>query len=84
MEEKEIGRVKHYFGHVSAAVIELVGDLKTGDKIRIRGVHDDVTLDVTSMQIEHVDVPAAKAGDLVGVKVPQKVHENDKVYKVIP
>jgi hypothetical protein len=34
------------------------------------------------MQIEHKDVTEAKAGDSVGVKVPQKVHEHDKVFKV--
>ena len=84
MAEKEIGKVQHYFGHVSAAVFELTGDLKIGDKIHIRGAHDDVTMDVTSMQIEHADVKEAKAGDLVGVKVPQKVHDNDKIYKVVP
>lgn len=84
MEEKEIGRVKHYFGHVGVAVIELTDGLKVGDKIHIKGAHDDIAQDVSSMQIEHADVPEAKAGDLVGVKVPQKVHEHDKVYKAIP
>ncbi|MCM8761388.1 MAG: EF-Tu/IF-2/RF-3 family GTPase [Candidatus Omnitrophica bacterium] len=83
MEEKEIGKVTHYFAHVNAAVIELSGDLKVGDKIHIRGAHDDITMDVTSMQIERVDVKEAKAGDLVGVKVPQKVHQHDRVFKVV-
>jgi hypothetical protein len=35
------------------------------------------------MQIEHQSVQEAKKGDLVGIKVDQKVHPNDKVYKVI-
>jgi hypothetical protein len=35
------------------------------------------------MQIEHAAVKEAKAGDSIGIKVDQKVHENDAVYKVI-
>lgn len=83
MEEKAIGKIVHYFGHVSVGVIELTDALKVGDKIRIKGAHDDVTQDVASMQIEHVNVAEAKSGDHVGIKVPQKVHQHDIVYKVI-
>jgi hypothetical protein len=36
------------------------------------------------MQIEHASVSEAKAGDSIGIKVIQKVHPQDKVYKVIP
>jgi len=35
------------------------------------------------MQIEHADVTEANAGDSIGINVTQKVHANDKVYKVI-
>jgi hypothetical protein len=33
------------------------------------------------MQIEHKAVTEAKKGDSVGVKVPERVREGDKVYK---
>ncbi|MBI5245064.1 MAG: hypothetical protein HY922_15480 [Elusimicrobia bacterium] len=82
MGEKEIGKITHYFGHVSVAIIELKEALKVGDTIHIKGAHDDVTQAVASMQIDHKDVPEAKPGDQVGVKVPQKVHPHDKVFKV--
>jgi hypothetical protein len=35
------------------------------------------------MQIEHQSVSEAKKGDSVGIKVPEKVRENDKVFKII-
>jgi hypothetical protein len=35
------------------------------------------------MQIEHKSVTGAKKGDSVGIKVPEKVRERDKVYKII-
>lgn len=84
MAEKEIGKIIHYFAHVGAAVIELYDALKVGDKIHIKGHTADFMQDVTSMQIEHAGVSEAKAADQVGIKIDQKVHQHDKVYKVIP
>jgi len=34
------------------------------------------------MQIDKQDVQEAKAGDHVGIKVPEKVRPNDKVFLV--
>ena len=83
MQEIEVGRVVHYFGKVSVGIIELKDALKVGDNIRIKGEHSDFSQRVDSMQFEHVVMTEAKAGEKVGIKVPQKVHENDKVYKVV-
>ncbi|MBU1862559.1 MAG: hypothetical protein KKH94_02710 [Candidatus Omnitrophica bacterium] len=81
MDEKLIGKISHYFGKISVAIIELTDTLKIGDTIHIKGAHDDMTEEITSMQIEHEPAQEAKAGDSVGIKVPGKIHENDKVYK---
>ena len=83
MAEKEIGAITHYFAHVGAGIIKLTDVLKVGDKIHIKGHTSDFIQDVASMQIEHADVAEAKAGDAVGIKVSQKVHQHDKVYKVV-
>lgn len=82
MQEKEIGIVTHYYGHLSVGIIELKDTLKIGDKVHIKGHTADFTEDVESMQIEHADVTEAKAGDVIGIKVTEKVHPHDKVYKV--
>lgn len=82
MEEKEIGKIAHYYGNLSVGIIELSDMLKVGDKVHIKGHTSDFSQDVTSMQIEHATVTEAKTGDLVGIKVSQKVHQSDKVYKV--
>ncbi|MCM8795689.1 MAG: hypothetical protein NC928_03270 [Candidatus Omnitrophica bacterium] len=82
MEEKEIGKVTHFYGNLSVGIIELWDSLKIGETIHIKGHSDDFTQIVESMQIEHANVTEAKAGDLVGIKVAQKVHPNDRVYKV--
>jgi len=82
MAEEEIGLILHYFGHLEVGIIELSGPLKVGDTIHIKGAHDDFTHTVESMQIEHKSIDEGKPGESVGIKVPQKVHERDKVYKV--
>lgn len=82
MNEKEIGIVTHYFGKISVGIIQLKGPLKVGDNIHIKGIHDDFSQVVESMQIEHEKVEEAKKGDLVGIRVTGKVHEHDKVYLV--
>lgn len=83
MEEKLIGKVSHFFGRPSVGIIELTDTLKVGDTVHINGHSTDLTQQVTSMQIEHAEVTEAKAGDSAGIKVEQKVHEHDSVFKVI-
>lgn len=82
MEEKEVGVITHYFGKISVGIIELSGPLKVGDAIHIKGAHDDFTQTVDSMQIEHETIDSAGKGDVVGIRVTQKVHPHDKVFIV--
>ena len=82
MEEVEIGKVSDFFAKPVVAGIALSGTLKIGDKIHIRGSTTDIELPVQSMQIERVNITEGKPGDLVGIKVPDRVRRGDKVYKV--
>lgn len=78
----EVGRVTHYFTRISVAVVELTGELSVGDRIVIRGPTTDFEQVVESMQIEHENVERAGAGQSIGLKVKERVRENDKVYKI--
>ena len=82
MEEKLIGKVTHFYGKPSVGMIQLSDVLKVGDTIHIKVKNLDITQEVTSLRIEFTDVTEAKAGDLIGTKVDQKVHKDDEVYKV--
>lgn len=83
MSDQEIGIVTHYFDKIAVGAIRLTGgNLKTGDTIRIRGHATDLHQVVASIQIEHETVTEAKAGDEIGIKVSDRVHEHDKVFKV--
>ncbi len=82
MGEIEIGKVTDFFAKPVVAGVELTGTLRIGDRIHIKGSTTDMTLTVESMQIERVNITEGKPGDLVGIKVPDRVRRGDKVYKV--
>jgi putative protease len=77
----KIGRITHFFTKISVAVIELTAPLAVGDTIVLKGPTTDFEQVVESMQIEHQNVQNAKAGQSIGLKVIQRVRENDMVYK---
>lgn len=82
-EGKLVGVVTHFFPHVSAAVLKVESPVKVGDKIKIVAPNgDEFEQEITSMQIDRSDIEEAKAGDEIGLKVDQKVHEGCKVYLV--
>ncbi|MGA2667193.1 MAG: translation elongation factor-like protein [Patescibacteria group bacterium] len=81
-EGSSIGKITHYYDGLEVGIVELKAALNAGDKIKIKGHTTDIDQEVTSMQVEHKDVEAAKKGDVVGLKVTGRVREGDQVYKV--
>ena len=82
MAEVEVGRVTDFFAKPVVAGIELSGTLRIGDKIHIKGSTTDMEFTVESMQIDRVGITEGKPGDLVGIKVTDRVRRGDNVYKV--
>ena len=82
MPEVQIGTVSDFFAKPVVAGIQLTAPLKTGDKIHVKGHTTDLELIVTSMQINNVNVQEAKAGDAVGIKLPDRVRRGDTVHIV--
>lgn len=82
MSEERIGHVTDFYARPVAAAVELTGELKVGDRVRIKGHATDLVFTVESMQINNAPVNLAKSGDCVGIKVPERVRKGDEVYKV--
>ena len=80
--EKQIGKDTHFFSKINVGTIKLSEALRVGERIRFKGHTTDFTQTVTSMQLEHADVPEGKVGDEVGVRVEQHVREGDLVFRV--
>lgn len=84
MDEKleKIGEVFTFFAKPMVAGIKLTaGTLSVGDTVLIKGMTTNIEMHVDSMQIDRKPVTAVKAGDEVGIKVPDKVRPTDSVYK---
>jgi putative protease len=82
MERQEIGQVTHFYSKIGVAIIRLDSTLKVGERIAIVGSTTDLEQEVKSMQVEHQSIGEAKAGDLVGLKVKDKVREGDTVFSI--
>jgi putative protease len=81
--EAEIGKVVKYFAHPQVAWIELNGKIHIGDTIHIKGATTDFTCTVKSLRNDDdVDVDEAGAGEEIGIKVPDKARDHDKIYRV--
>ena len=78
----EVGRVTHFYPKISVAIVELKAPLNIGDRILIRGATTNFEQTVESMQIEHKNIEKAEAGQIIGLKVKERVRENDKVYRI--
>jgi hypothetical protein len=82
-EDERIGVVTHYYSHLSVAVVHLdAGALRVGDTIRIKGFTSDFTQKVESMEVDHVHVSQAFAGQSFGLQVVEHAREHDGVYRV--
>lgn len=81
-EEKLIGKVTHYFNQIKVAVIALDDKLEKGETIRIKGGETDFIQEVESIESERQKIEKAQKGDIIGLKVKEKVREGYKVYKL--
>jgi translation elongation factor EF-1alpha len=83
MSEEQVGVVVKFFAKPSVAAIEVThGAIKQGNTLRYKGHTTDFTEEVASMELDNQPIEEAKPGDLIGVKVKERVRENDQVYKV--
>jgi translation initiation factor IF-2 len=73
-----------FFAKPSVAAIEVFGGgIKKGDTLRFNGHTTDFTDVVSSMELDNKPIEEAKVGDLIGIKVKDRVREGDKIYKVV-
>ena len=83
MAEEQVAVIVKFFAKPSVAALEVAnGTINKGDLLRYKGYTTDFTEEISSMEIDNQSVDDVKAGDLVGVKVKERVREGDKVYKV--
>lgn len=82
--EKLIGRVKHFYPHIPAMIVELEDELNIGDEIIVRKKNGEERFRqiVESMEVDHKKIQKAGAGQEIAVQVIGKAKEGDLVYLV--
>lgn len=80
---QKVGEIVHYFGNISVGVVKATdAEIKTGDKIKIKGVTTDFDQEVGSLQVDKKEVDKIAKGKEAGLKVDDRVREGDIVYKL--
>lgn len=79
-DTEAIGRVTHYYSHLSVAAVSLDAPLRVGDRVHIKGHTTDFVQPVDSLEVEHGKVDAAAPGDDVALRVTEHVREHDKLF----
>ena len=77
----QVGHITHFFSKIGVAVLELTETLSVGDRILVKGPSTDFEQVVESMQVEHMSIQRAEAGQSIGLKMAQQVKERDMVYR---
>jgi hypothetical protein len=87
-----IGKVTHYYTHLSVAVVELSEELNVGDSIYFLGHTTEFEQSVDSLEINHHKVLSAGPGSHsatsaktteVAIKVIEPVRQGDVVFKSV-
>lgn len=81
--EQEIGKVTHYYGKASVAVVKLSAPLQMGETIVVKGKDGTERFRqvVASLQVDFKPVESVAQGDEVAIKVTGKVHDGDLIFK---
>jgi len=83
MAEEKIGEVVKFFSKPSVAAIKITGgELDVGETVKFVGHTTDFSETVESMEVNNKKIDKAVAGDLIGLKVKDRVREGDEVFKV--
>ena len=83
MPEEKVGKIVKFFAKPGVSALEITdGTLSVGDRIRIKGHTTDFEDTITSMQEENNPVEKAVPGQMIGIKVNERVREHDIVYVV--
>lgn len=82
MSKEKIGEVTHFFTDISVGIVDLSEKVEVGDKLHFKGATTDFEQVVDSMEIDQEKVEEAGPGDVIGLKVDERVREGDEVMKV--
>ena len=78
---KALGKVIHYYDKIGVGIVKMAGPLSVGENVLLKRGPEEFRQQVTSMQVDHTPVSAAKKGQVIGLKVNQPVREGALLMK---
>ncbi|MBN1882747.1 MAG: translation elongation factor-like protein [Deltaproteobacteria bacterium] len=82
-DEVKVGEIVKFFSKPSVAAIKVTDNsFSVGDELHYKGATTDFSEVVESMEVEKEKITDAKPGDMVGIKVSERVRPGDDVFKV--
>jgi hypothetical protein len=78
-----VGKVTHYFDRIGVAVVDLSGDLTTGDRICVLGRRTEFEQLVSSMEIDHQQISMGRPGMEIAIQLIEPVHPGDILFKLV-
>jgi hypothetical protein len=78
---KPIGTVTHFYNEISVAIVRFTEKVPQGTVLYFKGATTDFKHPAKSMQYNHETVMVAPKGKQIGIKVPKRVREGDKVHR---
>jgi hypothetical protein len=78
---KPIGTVTHFYNEISVAIVRFSEKVPLGTVLYFKGATTDFKHPVKSMQYNHESIMVAPKGKQIGIKVPKRVREGDKVHR---
>jgi hypothetical protein len=76
-----LGKVRNYFSDLRVFALRLEAPLALGNTIRIKGHTTDLTQKVEHMEVDHLNVQSAAAGEAAAIQAADKVRLGDAVYR---
>jgi len=79
---KKVGVITHYYTKIGVGIVKFTAPFKIGNTLHFQGHATDFKQTITEIELDHQKIQSAKKGQEVGIKLDQKVRENDTVYLV--
>ncbi len=76
----QVGIVRKFYAKINVAEIRVISNLKVGEELVIEGNTTFIEQRLDSMESHHKQLKKAKKGDLIGIKVSDRVRVNDLVF----
>lgn len=76
---KKVGVVTHFYNKIGVGIVKFNQAVKIGASLHFKGHATDFKQTISDMEFDHKKIQAAKKGQEVGIKLDQRVRNNDEV-----